>query len=106
MGTSMKEVAAWLGMIGVPSIFAMTVACVKACVSFFKQLKILQEAQKAQMRGQLIDKYYEFKKQGFVYEDQLQEWSNQYDAYHALKGPNAVLDARKQDILKMPSKVR
>jgi len=106
MGNSMKEVASWLGMIGVPSIFAMTVFCVRAIASFFKQLKILQEAQKAQMRGQLMDKYYELKNRGFAWDDEITEWSNQYTAYHALKGPNEVLDARKDEILKIPSKQR
>ena len=43
MNDSLKEVAAFLGMIGVPSIFIMTSWCIKSCVGFFKQLKILQE---------------------------------------------------------------
>lgn len=106
MGNSMKEVASWLGMLGVPSIFAMTLYCIKAIRNFFNQLKILQEAQKAQMRGQLIEQFYVFKSQGFVYDDQLTEWINQYDAYHVLKGPNAVLDARKAEVITMPSRMR
>lgn len=106
MGQSMKEIASWLGMIGVPSIFAMTVFCVRAIMSFFKQLRILQEAQKAQMRGQLMDKYYEVKNRGYIWEDEATEWANQYSAYHSLKGPNEVLDARKNELLAIPSKQR
>lgn len=102
----MKEIASWLGMIGVPSIFAMTVFCVRAIVSFFKQLKILQEAQKAQMRGQLMEMYYKIKERGFIWDDEATEWANQYKAYHELKGPNEVLDARKDELLKLPSKQR
>lgn len=106
MGNNMREIASWLGMLGVPTIFAMTVWCIKACANFFNQLKILQEAQKAQMRGQLMDKYYEYKDRGFIWSDELQEWSNQYDAYHALKGKNEVLDTRKDELMVMHSKVR
>lgn len=101
-----KTIAAYLGMIGVPSIFVMTSWCVKSCISFFKQLKILQEAQKAQMRGQLMDRYYVIKDRGFIWSDEVDEWINQYESYHTLKGPNSVLDSRKLEILKMPVKVR
>lgn len=106
MADSMRELSYWLGIIGIPSVFAMTSWCVKACLGFFKQLKILQEAQKAQMRGQLLDRYYAIKERGFIWDDEVTEWSNQYTAYHALKGPNEVLDARKEELLKMPSKKR
>lgn len=106
MGSSMKEIASWLGMLGVPTIFVMTTWCVKSCVKFFKQLAILQMAQKAQMRSQMLDQYFKYKEQGFIYQDELDEWVNQYNAYHELKGPNAVLDARKQELLQMPVQVR
>ena len=102
----LKEVSHWLGILGIPSIFAMSSWCIKACCSFFKQLRILQEAQKAQMRGQLLDKYYEIKDRGFVWEDELSEWMNQYKAYHHLQGENQVLDARRDALLHMPAKVR
>lgn len=106
MGETLKTISSYFGMIGVPSIFIMTSWCIKACISFFKQLKILQEAQKAQMRGQLMDKYYEIKDRGHVWSDELDEWMNQYEAYHSLKGPNNVLDARKAELLKVPVQVR
>ena len=101
-----SEICKYLTMIGVPSIFIMTSWCIKACSNFFKQLKILQEAQKAQMRGQLMDKYYEIKARGYVWADELDEWVNQWSAYHVLKGANNVLDSRKDDLLKMPTQVR
>lgn len=106
MGSGMKEIAAWLGMLGVPTIFALTSWCVRACIKFYRKLDILQEAQKAQMRAQLIEKYYEIKERGFVWSDEADEFANQYNAYHQLKGPNEVLDARKDEVMAMPSKVR
>lgn len=106
MGSTMKEIASWLGMFGVPSIFALTCFCVRSIVSFFKQLKVLQEAQKAQMRGQLMDKYYQIKERGYIYQDEADEWNNQYEAYHELKGKNEVLEVRRSELLKMQSRQR
>lgn len=103
---SIREVSSWLGILGIPSIFVMTSWCINSCVKFFRELKILQEAQKAQMRGQLLDRYYVIKERGFIWDDEITEWTNQYDAYHVLKGPNEVLDARKDELLAMPSKKR
>lgn len=97
---------AWLGVLGIPSIFAMTMYCIKECRKFTKQLEILHSAQKAQMRSQLLDKYYIIKERGFVWRDELDEWSNGYKAYHELVGENGVLDARKVELEKFPSKVR
>lgn len=104
--TELREIVSILGILGIPSIFAMTVWCIRSCSNFFKQLKVLQEAQKAQMRGQLMDRYYIIKDRGFIWEDEVTEWINQWTSYHALKGPNDVLDARKDEILKMNSKPR
>lgn len=71
-----------------------------------KDLEILHAAQKAQMRSQLLSQYYEIKNRGFVWADELDDWTNQYIAYHELVGENGVLDARKSELMQMPSKVR
>lgn len=104
--TRLKEIVSWLGILGIPSIFAMTGWCIRKCKQYSEQLKILMEAQKAQMRGQLLQQYYSHKARGFVYSDDLDEWVNQYNAYHKLVGPNGVLDARKDELLKFPTKER
>lgn len=106
MADSMRELSYWLGIIGIPSVFALTSWCVKACITFYKKLDILASAQKAQMRGQLLDQFYSYKERGFVYQDQLDEWINQYNAYHQLVGNNGVLDSKKDEILKFPSQQR
>lgn len=106
MSNGIKDFVSWLGIIGIPSIFTMTLWCIKACTTFFNQLKILSQAQKAQMRAQLLDKYYEIKERSFIWSDELEEWINSYDAYHKLVGANGVLDARKDELLKMPTKAR
>lgn len=95
-----------LGFIGIPSIFSVSLWCAKKCREYSKQLKTLHAAQKAQMRAQLMDRYYEIKARGYAWADELDEWVNQYNAYHDLVGPNAVLDSRKTELLALPTQVR
>lgn len=97
---------AWLGCLGIPSIFAMTMYCIKACRKFTHQLEILHSAQKAQMRSQLLEQYYVIIDRGWVWDTELTEWINQYTAYHELVGNNEILDARKDELKHFPSKVR
>lgn len=103
---TLREAVSILGILGIPSIFAMTLYCIRECCKFTKQLGILHSAQKAQMRSQLLEKYYLIKDRGFVFADELDEWMNSYNAYHDLVGINGVLDARKKELESYPSKVR
>lgn len=101
-----KEISTWLSILGIPTIFALTSWCVKSCIKFTKKLEILHAAQKAQMRSQLLEQYYHIKSRGYVWSDELDDWVNQYKAYHELVGDNGVLDARKVELEHIDSKVR
>lgn len=103
MGSNVKEVVSWLGMLGIPTIFAIAMSCVRSCYKFSKQLNILMAAQKAQMRSQLLEQFHEYEAQGWVSEDNLLEWCNQYSAYHELVGSNGVLEARKEVLIHLPN---
>ena len=98
------QIVTFLGLLGVPSIGTMTLWCVKSCKKYTQDLRILQNAQKAQMRSQLLKQYYFYKEQGWIYSDDLDDWMNQYNAYHQLEGENGVLDSRKAELIKLPSK--
>jgi len=102
----LKEISMWLQILGIPTIFAISSWCVKKCMGFTKSLKILHSAQKAQMRSQLLEQYYLIKERGWVWSDELDDWMNQYSAYHELVGENGVLDARKKELENYNSKVR
>ena len=58
MTGEVKEIIGWLGALGIPSIFAMTAWCIKSCIHYTKQLKVLAKAQQAQMRSQLLEQYH------------------------------------------------
>lgn len=103
---TIKTISTWFQILGTPTIFALSVWCAKKCIGFGKSLKILHSAQKAQMRSQLLDQYYKIKERGFVWSDELDDWINQYKAYHELVGENGVLDNRKDELTKFPSQVR
>lgn len=98
-----RTVIAWMGLLGIPSIFAMTGFCIKCCVSYTKKLKILMKSQQAQMRSKLLEQYHKYKAQGYILESDLEDWENQYQSYHSL-GQNGVLDARREALLKLPTK--
>lgn len=100
---NLLSIIAILGSLGFPTIIACTAWCIRACKKFFKQLEILQAAQKAQMRSQLLDQFHKYERQGWVSEDDLADWINQHKAYHCLAGDNGVLEARKETLIKMPS---
>lgn len=61
------------------------------------------KSQQAQMRSQLLKDYSTYKAQGYITDLQLQDWENQYQAYHEL-GANGVLDSRRAELLNLPLK--
>lgn len=93
-----------MGFIGIPSIFSMTMYCIKKCRFYTKQLNILMRAQKAQMRAQLLKDYQYYENQGYIPYIELKEWQNQYQAYHELVGENGILDDRYNKLLDLPNK--
>lgn len=103
MGESVMELISWLSALGIPSIFAMTAWCIKSCISYTKQLRVLAKAQQAQMRSQLLDQYHYYMDSGWISEEHMEDWENQYKAYHSL-GENGILDSRREQLLQLPNK--
>lgn len=102
MTDSIKELAGWMGLFGVPTIFGLTTICLKACHRFTKQVKVLMDSQQAQMRSQLLKDYKMYKQRGWVDLDELDDWENAYQKYHCL-GANGIMDAKRDELMKMPN---
>ena len=98
----MKDILSILTLIGIPSIFTVTMWCVNKCRTFSKQLKVLMDSQQAQMRNQLITQYKHYMKQGWISLEDLDDWENQYQKYHLL-GANGVLDTKRDQLLVLPN---
>jgi len=103
MSEDIRTFVNWMALLGIPSIFTMIAGVVVAIRKAVKHIDILQRAQKAQMRSQMLKQYEEYMKQGYIEQIYLDDWLNQYDAYHHLVGNNAVLDARKEDLIHLPN---
>ena len=102
MSSAVEEFVSWLGILGIPSIFTMTIWCIKSCIQYTRQLKVLAKAQQAQMRSQLLEQYHRYIKDGYISEEHMEDWENQYQAYHSL-GENGILDSRRETLMKLPS---
>lgn len=103
MSEELRTVVSWLALLGVPSIFTIVMALGALFSKSLKSIYILQQAQKAQMRSQLLKQYDDYMAQGYIEPIYLDDWMNQYNAYHQLVGANAVLDARKEDLIHLPN---
>lgn len=102
MSEGLKEFVGWMGIIGIPTIFSMTAWCIKACTKFTKQMKVLLDSQQAQMRSNLLKDYKKYISAGYIELEDLDDWENQYQKYHLL-GANGVMDAKRNELLKLPN---
>ena len=102
MSSAVVKFVSWLGILGIPSIFTMTIWCIKSCIRYTRQLKVLAKAQQAQMRSQLLEQYHRYIKDGYISAEHMEDWENQYQAYHSL-GENGILDSRRETLMKLPS---
>lgn len=93
----------FLAILGFPTVFAMIVALSKKMSKYSGQIKVLMSAQQAQMRSQLLKDYYTYKQRGYVYESELADWENQYQAYHSL-GANGIMDKRRDTLFNLETR--
>ena len=75
MSEKIMELITWLGALGIPSIFAMTVWCIRCCLQYTRQLKVLAKAQQAQMRSQLLEQYHFYMDDGWISEDPMVDYA-------------------------------
>ena len=102
MRSAFKEFVSWLVILVIPSLFTMLLYCIRYCEKYTKQLKVLAKAQQDHMRSQLLEQYHKYMKDGYISEEHMEDWENQYQAYHSL-GENGILDNRRNTLLKLPS---
>lgn len=101
---TIKVVLSLLGMLGIPTTFAIAGYIINNFKKYNKKINILMKAVQAQMRSNLLKEYYLAKERGYISPDDLDDWENQYQSYHAL-GKNGVLDRRRDELFSMPSKL-
>lgn len=92
----LKNLLTWGSALGLPTILAVLVWVINQG----KKIAILMSAQQAQMRTKLLELFHKYEKRGYITEEELADWENQYQAYHAL-GKNGILDSRRERLLNM-----
>lgn len=93
----------WMALLGIPGIFTIIVFLFKTLFRTINNIEILQKAQKAQMRSQLLNQFDIYIRQGYIEQIYLDDWMNQYKAYHTLVGDNEVLEVKKTALLELPN---
>ena len=89
-----------MSLVGIPSLFLMFCGVIKMISAQSRRIKILMDAQQAQMRRNLTGDFYKYKERGRISQRDLDDWVAQYDAYHAL-GANGVLDSIRDKMLNL-----
>lgn len=92
----LREILSWASALGLPTILVILVWCVRQG----QKIAILMSAQQAQMRTKLLELFHKYEKRGYITEEELKDWENQYQAYHKL-GKNGVLDKRRERIFEI-----
>ena len=100
---TLHDAVIWCGAFGIPTIMTMLVWLIKKVKRYARQINILMKAQQAQMRSQLLKDFYIYKNRGYIYESELTDWENQYQAYHEL-GMNGIMDNRRERLLRLEIK--
>jgi len=99
-----EEFSKWLAILGFPGIVTVIVFLFKTLSKSINAIEILQKAQKSQMRSQMLKQHDEYMSQGYIEQIYLDDWMNQYKAYHQLVGDNEVLEVKKKDLLALPNR--
>lgn len=94
----MYELLSDLGLLAVVGgILAATIKIV------FSQVKGIKLGVKALLRAQMISDYNKFTEQGYAPIYAKENFQNCWEQYHAIKGPNGVMDDIHDKFLRLPT---
>ena len=87
----------WLCLLSVPALLAAVVKYLLA------QIKGVRMGVKALLRAQMINDYNKWSDRGWAPIYARQNFENCWEQYHALKGPNGVMDDLRMKFLALPT---
>lgn len=87
----------WLCLLGIPALLAAVVKYLLA------QIKGVRMGVKALLRAQMINDYNKWTERGWAPIYARQNFENCWEQYHALKGPNGVMDDLHNKFLGLPT---
>ena len=87
----------WLCLLGVPALLAA------AGRYFYQQIKGVRMGVKALLRAQMISDYNKWTERGYAPIYAKQNFENLWEQYHAIKGPNGVVDGLRATFMALPT---
>lgn len=87
----------WLCLFGVPALLGA------AGRYFFLQIKGVRMGVKALLRAQMISDYNKWSERKYAPIYAKQNFENLWEQYHAIKGPNGVMDGLHNNFMALPS---
>lgn len=102
MNVHLIHIVTVMGLLGIPSIFSISMWCFKCCRRYTKQLQILMHSQQEQMKNILFEQYKTYIEQGYIDLEDLSIWESNYQAYHSL-GKNGVMDSKRDKLMALPN---
>ena len=97
------KIATFMGIVGVPSLFAIFIYFIKMCKKIIKDIMFISSAIKSQIRNDLIKDFDVYQNRAWCSTVEQTEWINRYNNYHNLYGENGVLDNKYKIITNMPN---
>lgn len=98
-----RDIIETMAMIGIPSVFTISLACFTMCLKFTRSLMFISSAIKSQIRNELIKDFETYQDRKWCSTIEQTEWLNRYKSYHNLYGENGVLDNKKTIMENMPN---
>lgn len=95
----------WLCILGIPTLSALVAGALIALFKLvFAQIKAVKLGVKALLRAEMIAAYNEYhEKLKYAPLYAKQNFQNCWEQYHAIKGPNGVMDDIHEKFLRLPT---
>lgn len=102
MSETMRQILDIMALVGIPSLFVCVGWFFRKVTQFGKMMRILMNAVQKQMKRDLMEDYHKHMDAGHITDDDLEDWTEGYKAYHDL-GKNGVMDKKWQDLIELNS---
>lgn len=94
-----------MGMLGIPSIFALSSWCVKQIINIKKtdkeERELIKRSIQTILKRELNRDYHKYMELGCITDDDFEEWCDTYEIYHLLF-TNGKMTKKDNDIRQLP----
>lgn len=98
---TVRDIIAWLGLLGLPTIAAMVGWAIKQIVKLKKYNEAMRRANQMMLRRELNRDYHKYMKLGCITDDDFDEWCDTFEVYSILF-TNGKMCKKDKDIRALP----